>query len=344
MTRRTWMYICVILLLSVLTGACGNSAGVVPETSSVWKFAVISDTQGNPSEGTVVNEPVARMIAEDAVREEVDFVLVSGDLVNGWFRNNGVDFAEQYAIWKKTMAPVYQKGIRIYPIRGNHDHGPERTVLPPLPAQHEPAPGALERLEAAYREAVAQDLPRNGPEGEKGLTYSFIHKNAFIVALDEFKNQEHTVSQTWLDEQLAAVGNRHVFVYGHEPAFETIHRDNLAAFPDARDKFWDSLGAAGVRAYFCGHDHIYNRAVIADTKGREIRQIIAGTGGGSLKAWPGTYPDQRVRGEYHNEQYHGYLLITVDDAKATIEWKAMVNENDETAWKVLDSFVCDISK
>ena len=157
MTRRTWMHIFAILLLSVWAVACGQSGGVAPETFTAWKFAVVNDTQGNPREGTVVNEPVARMIAEDVVREKADFLLVGGDLINGWFRNNGVDFTEQYAIWKNAMSPIYQNSIRIYPIRGNHDHGPERTVLPPLPAQHEPAPGDLERLEKAYRDAVTGD-------------------------------------------------------------------------------------------------------------------------------------------------------------------------------------------
>ncbi|MDR0842702.1 MAG: metallophosphoesterase [Acidobacteriota bacterium] len=355
MSRRAWLKasaLLPLLPLSTLVGADGKliaaeSSTVSAEQFATWRFAVFSDTQGNPGVGTVVNERVTQTMAEDALREKADFVLVSGDLVSGWFRNGGVGFTEQYAIWKKAMEPVLQNGIRIFPVRGNHDHGPERMVLPPLPAQHEPAPGDLERLETAYRaavDAVNKDLPQNGPAGEKGLSYSFGHKNALIVGLDEYAQHEHLVSQEWLDAQLATAAGRHVFVYGHEPAFETIHRDNLAAFPEARDRFWDSLGAAGARTYFCGHDHIYNRGLIADSKGREIHQVISGTGGGSLKTWPGTYPDKRVRGEHHDEKHHGYLLVTVEGSKATVAWKALVARDDKTtSLEVLDSFAYDLA-
>jgi len=345
MKRRVWLWMLASVLLAALAGSCGKRAAVAPPDPGTWKFAAVFDTQGNPREGTVVNEPVARLIAEDIARERVDFVLMGGDLVNGWFRNGGVGFAGQYGIWKKAMAPVAQSGIRIFPIRGNHDHGPERTVLPPLPAQHEPAPGDLERLEKAYRDAVTTGVPRNGPAGTEGLTYSFAHKNALVVALDVYSGGEHRVPQEWLDAQLAGGGRRqrHIFVYGHEPAFETIHKDNLAAFPEARDRFWDSLGAAGARVYFCGHDHIYNRAAVADRQGREIRQVIAGTGGGALKSWPGAYPDPRVRGERHDERYHGYLLVTVAGTKATVAWKAIVSQPGGTSWKVLDAFAYDLA-
>jgi hypothetical protein len=344
-SRRAWLFAVAALLASLLAGACGKRAAVATGGAAAWRFAVVCDTQGNPRDGTVVNEAVARTIAEDIVRERVDFVLMGGDLVNGWFRNGGVSFPEQYAIWKRAMAPLLQGGVRIFPVRGNHDHGPERTVLPPLPAQHEPAPGDLERLEKAYREAVTGGLPGNGPAGAKGLTYGFVHKNALVVALDEYAGGEHRVPQAWLDAQLARADGRHVFAYGHEPAFETIHKDNLAAFPEARDRFWDSLGAAGARVYFCGHDHIYNRAAVADRQGREIRQVIAGTGGGALKSWPGSYPDPRVRGEGHSERHHGYLLVTVDGPRATVEWRAIVDPGGpggEVSWQVPDSFSYDL--
>ena len=94
----------------------------------------------------------------------------------------------------------------------------------------------------------------------------------------------------------------------------------------------------GARAYFCGHAHCYTRAVIKDRAGREIRQIIAGTGGGPLKAWAGAYGDKRVTGEFHDEKHRGYLLATVDGPAVTIAWKAMIEEGGTTIWKTLDVF------
>lgn len=40
---------------------------------------------------------------------------------------------------------------------------------------------------------------------------------------------------------------------------------------------------------------------------------------------------------FHNEEYHGYILVTIDGVKATVQWRAMVDISD-SGWKVLDSF------
>jgi hypothetical protein len=78
--------------------------------------------------------------------------------------------------------------------------------------------------------------------------------------------------------------------------------------------------------------------LIRDRAGREIRQIIAGTGGGSLKAWPGAYGDKRVSGEFHDDKHRGYLLVTVEGPRVTIEWKALLDEGGAAVWRILDSF------
>jgi hypothetical protein len=74
-----------------------------------------------------------------------------------------------------------------------------------------------------------------------------------------------------------------------------------------------------------------------------VRQIIAGTGGGRLRKWDGKYKNARVKGEYHNQDYHGYVLVTVEGAKANIKWKALV---DEAAgeWKIMDAFSITASR
>jgi hypothetical protein len=340
--KRNFILLFLLLLLSRLGAPGGNGAVRLQENPPSWTFAVISDTQGDNKEiagKSCINDAVLRALAEDIVREHPDFVLVAGDLVNGWFKNGGTDYAVQYVHWKEAMRPVYAAGIRVYPIRGNHNDGPERLALPPLPANLEPPPGTPERMKIAFREAFPESyIPRNGPAGEEGLTYSFGHKNAFIIGLDQYTGGQHKVNQGWLDRQLAENKNPHVFVYGHEPAFETNHKDNLAFFSKERDLFWNSLGKAGGRVYFCGHDHFYNRALIPDSAGNEIRQIIVGTGGGTLKAWAGKYADPRVRGEFHDGDHSGYVLVTVEEKKATIRWKGFPKTDGPVAWSVLDSF------
>jgi hypothetical protein len=338
--QKQLKFILAPLILAFLL-ICGAS-WAFQEHPAPWSFAVISDTQGNNSiknSKSCINKTVVQAIAGDIVRENPDFVLVAGDLVNGWFRNGGTDYATQYANWKEAMRPVYKAGIRVYPIRGNHDSGPERLALPPLPSHLEPPPGTPILLKKAFKDAFPETyIPKNGPVDEKGLTYSFVHKNVFVVGLDQYTGGQHKINQKWLDMQLAGNKAPHIFIYGHEPAFETDHKDNLAFYPGDRDLFWNSIGRAGGRIYFCGHDHFYNRALISDNYGNQIQQIIAGTGGGRLRRWSGAYKDeQRVQGEYHNGDHHGYILVTVEGMKVTVAWRAIVQENNTTSWRILDS-------
>lgn len=328
-----------IYLLLTFTGACSSSGnnpkGDLPE----WRFAVISDTQGGRDDPSCINTPIVCAIAVDIVKAKAEFVLVSGDLVNGWFRNGGTGYAGQYANWKRALGPVFSAGIRVFAVRGNHDSGPERYVLPPLPEKFEPGEEALARLEKEFKNAVIQSYtPMNGPANEKGLTYSFVYRNALIIGLDQYTGGQHRVNQAWLDGQLKGKMALHLFVFGHEPAFEANHRDNLSFYADSRDLFWDSIGRAGGRIYFCGHDHFYNRAAVPDSNGNSIWQIIQGTGGGKLRDWSGIYTgNKNVRLEYYNNKYHGYVLVNVKGKLVEVEWRALVDPG-EGAWQSLDKF------
>ena len=326
--QRTIIFLLLASLF--LAVACGKGDS--------WKFAVISDTQGSHAVEDCINRSILEKIAADIVAEKAKIVLVSGDLINGWIRNYGKDFPEQYGDWKTAMKPVYDANIEVYPIRGNHDDGPERLVLPPLPPERDPAPEALKRLRAAYRDAFKEySYLSAGPDGKDGFGYSFVYRNVFFVGMDLYNGEQHRVNLKWLAGEFEANAQPHVFVYGHEPAFEVIHKDNLSYYREERDLFWDMIGNAGCKIYFCGHDHIYNRSQIADSTGNEIWQVIAGTGGGRLRKWEGEYKDAHVKGQYHNQDYHGYILVAINEGKAVIKWKALV---DEAAgkWKVLDTF------
>jgi hypothetical protein len=339
-----------VALFLLLLVFCGCASGPkVLEQIPPWKFAVISDTQGNKdtdSQKPFINEKVLTIIADDIVREHPDVVLVSGDLVNGWLHNGGTDYAAQFAAWKEIMKPVYDAGIEVYPIRGNHEDGPERLALSPLPANLEPPAGSQAALKDAFQKAFNQScIPLNGPEGEKGLTYSFSHKNALIIGLDEYSVSQHKINQAWFEAQIAGNKEAHLFVYGHEPAFGVSHKDNLSFFPEDRDKFWNAIGKGNGRVYFCGHDHMYNRAAIADSSGNVIRQIVVGTGGGSQRKWSGQYlEDNRVKGEYSKDNVYSYALVTIDGPRATMQWKTINGEQTNNDWQALDAFSYDLSE
>jgi hypothetical protein len=345
--KKSNYFLIWLLLTFLLLGSCIHSSrtqrGSVP-----WKFVLLSDTQGDNKEEvgkSCINGPVLRRIAGQIVKERPDFVLVAGDLVNGWFRNGGTDYATQFANWKSAMEAIYRVGIPVFPIRGNHENAPDRIVLSPLPAHLEPPSETAVLLKQAFRNAFPEAyIPKNGPEEEEGLTYSFARKNAFIVGLDQYGNHPHKVNQCWLDQELTGNSKPHIFVYGHEPAFEVRHRDCLAFYPKDRDAFWDSIGRAGGRVYFCGHDHLYDRAVIEDKAGNPIRQVIAGTAGGLLISLPSRYKEiKRVKGEYSDVDHHGYLLATIEEMKVTIAWKALLKDEGVGAWSILDSFSYTLS-
>lgn len=273
-----------------------QAGAVVVDTeagSTAWRFAVVGDT----------HVPTAALIAEMVTSMKADgvnLVLVPGDIVEGGAGANTAELRTQLAAWKAHMAPLYAAGIGVYPIRGNHEADVKGDTL------------------AVWNEAFsgAYALPSNGPSGETNLTYSFTHKNALFLGLDEYVSI-HRVNQPWVDQQLAARGNRpHVFAFGHEPAFKAFHTDCLDDYPAERDAFWNSLKGAGAKLYLSGHDHFFDAARIDDGDGNasdDLMQVVVGGGGGTLfdrYAYVGANSTFTPTNLAH-DMANGYLLVEV---------------------------------
>lgn len=285
-----------------------------------WTFAVVCDTRGGSKYAdTGVNDVVTRAIADAIVKDDCDLVLVPGDMINGVSDTNSVSTEEQFENWKTAMSPVYNAGIKVYTVRGNHE---------------------IKSSGDDFIEAFGADNPDNGPQSEKDLTYNFTHNNAFFIGIDEYAdNQTHKVNQEWVDSQLKNTSEQHIFFFGHEPAFRVNHKSCLEIYPEERDEFWNSIGSAGCQVYFCGHDHFYNRACIKDDSGNKIYQIIDGSGGAPFVKWDPSKgkENSRFKLEYHNQVDYGYSLVTVDGDKVNIEWKAW-NGSGDPVWVTKDSF------
>lgn len=297
-SKVLWILAALALLLAA---GCEEQVLKPISTETPWRFIVTGDSR---SEGrnNGVNVRIVAELAEEIVSKNVDFVLWTGDLVNGGVSQRRME--RQFSTWHKTMKPVYDAGIGVYPVRGNHDKGrPSGT-------------GAWDKF-FGY-------LPDNGPAGEKNLTYSFTHNNTLIIGVDQYIKKSR-VNQTWLDEQLAANTGSHIFVFGHEPAFEADHKDCLDDYPAKRDRFWTSIEKAGGRAYFCGHDHFYNHASADDdgNPANDVHQYIVGTAGAPLYEWSPPYDGNNgpytLRNVYHAQEY-GYVLVEIDGLGATLTW------------------------
>ncbi len=291
---------------------------------AVWRFAVIGETRGdgtNTPADPWVNTPVVNALAQAIAREDVAFVMAVGNLVYGQPPSDpggpGTNLAVQFAQWKAALAPVYEAGIPVYPVRGERD------------ARGDTPQGT------AFRAALGAAVPRNGPTGEVGLTYGFAHRNAVILGLDQ-SVRPHRVNQDWLDANLPAGGWPHLFVFGAEPAVQVETPDCLARERAARNAFLDGLARWEGHYYVCGGDRFYNRARLWTAGGgAALEQVVVGTGGAPAGEWAGAYGRDYGEGGMAARERHvggmpGYLLVTVSNFAVTLAWKASTNLADWT--------------
>ena len=136
--------------------------------------------------------PALAPIAKAIAAEKPDLALYVGDLINGGDLTNASpmqnNFSGQFSNWKDAVSPVHNfatgAGIPLYVIRGNHEAGFGPAAAPLL---------------NTYLSSVAAGMPANGPPGEEKLSYSFTHKNAKFIALDNYiahNGKKETVNQS----------------------------------------------------------------------------------------------------------------------------------------------------
>jgi len=275
-----------------------------------WRFAVLGDTHIESSDSVV--EMIQYMLADD-----IDCLLLVGDLAEGGKGASKTELQEQLAQWKSVFAPLYEHNVGVFPIRGNHEADVVNNQL-------------------AWNAVFSGNylLPQNGPSTELNLSYSIANKNALFVLLDNYSTI-HKVNQDWVDKQLETNILPHVFVFGHEAAFKVFHADCLDDSLQARNTFWQSMAKAGVKTYFCGHDHFVDAALVDDGDGNQnndIYQYLVGTGGGWLMSqysnYNGTNAPYLPKRIFHDMEY-GYALVEIsgtgqNDRDVTITWKKRV--------------------
>lgn len=293
------------------------------KSQSSWRFAVLGDTHVGSSD--TLTEMIPFILADS-----VDCIIVCGDEAEGGLAASGAQLQAQLQTWQNYFAPFYNQGIGVYAIRGNHEAD---------------AHNSISAWNAAFSGAYV--LPQNGPAGEENLTYSFIHKNAKFICLDNYINL-HTINQNWLNQQLNSNTSAHVFVFGHEPAFKVFHTDCMDDSVNYRNAFWQSMSQAGVRAYFCGHDHFLDVAKVEDGDGdstNNVYQYLVGTGGGWLMPQysnyngnNGSYTPQRI---FHDME-HGYSIVEINgdgqnDCNVTLTFKKRTWNNTTLPWEYISS-------
>lgn len=305
-----------------------------------WTFVVFGDSRDNTRDTLTGVSPYLSPLADAIAAEKPDLVMYNGDLVSGWIISNSspvaTDYQAQFRNWMNAVAPIYnyttKSGTPLYVIRGNHEDGPNQTVMPLL---------------EAYLGSVATDMPRNGPPGEEKLTYSFTWKGAKFIAIDEYlphDGRKETVNQTWVDQELTNETRPFIFVFGHTPAFlvEDDKEDkgyDIAVHPASRDAFWDSLVRHQATAYFSGHAHLYVRG-----EKQGLQQVVSGNGGAMGHSFNPAEADPALTIEYpltaadRAGENVGYLVITVNESGKTLYAVQKVYHPLTKQWTLGDRF------
>ncbi|MCE5278521.1 MAG: metallophosphoesterase [Planctomycetaceae bacterium] len=297
-----------------------------PAAAEGWKFVVMSDSQGSSGDSTEgVATRTLKIVVDDVVKNvKPDLIMFTGDLVQG--AATAEELEKQLMTFRSTMAPVYEAKIPLYAMRGSHDTGPNVT-----------RPWAAGVWNKVFAGPYA--MPANGPADEKGLTYSFTHKNATFIAIDGYKTPDTmklTIDQKWVDAQLAANTAPHVFAFQHTQIKKVEHSESLDNTGPMRDAFVKSLVAAGGRAFFCGHMHVSNCTRLnndavdpaAKSEADDFYQIIVPPSCTKSYSWKNRkYDGKKIPGMTPSTVHHsqtrepGYVIVEVDGLKVTLTAK-----------------------
>jgi hypothetical protein len=118
-----------------------------------------------------------------------------------------------------------------------------------------------------------------------------------VINTDPVGNDAHAPT-AWLETDLSAPvgrGVKHLFVFGHKPAF-TYYYGAVTPLPAApsgldndlasRDLFWDVIEKYGA-TYFCGHEHVFHLSqprLGNPTKPGKAWQVLVGSGSSPFEA------------------------------------------------------------
>jgi len=299
-----------------------------------WSFVVTGDVRDKDTTNTGVSSYLPA-ISDKIVSLGPKAVFLSGDLINGDELPSSPDpnkpripYAVQFANFKSYlgMKSVYDAGIDIYPVRGNHESGGHNDK-PPIPS-----------LKQAYYDAVGLSVPQNGPnngpsDNQVGYSWNLKLNNIRVIGVDDYfyfnpaqqgNSNYYKIDQAWLETQLTKTApKRYTFVMAHEPVYYLEKQSDFygSTSPEGvadRKEFWDSLGSNGVKMYLCSHVHNVQVGTANDSHGNTIYQNMIGNGGAPLDSPSKSDPNLNMT--YQDFTSYGFALFTVTNESMAINY------------------------
>jgi hypothetical protein len=217
-------------------------------------------------------------------------------------------FYRQYGFWRGMVAPLMESGTYVVPVPGNHEVQSKPMGKKAQPENENAWRANMGDLivdadrfqKIVGTEASNINVQNNGAldglsSDQSQLSYSFdVQDSHFAIINTDPVGKDNTAPVAWLSkdlEEAQARGAKHVFVFGHKPAYSynlgTDEKPNpgiagLDKFIPARDTFWDVIERAGA-TYFCGHEHEFH---MEQPRGAAW-QVLVGSGGSPWDAQPG---------------------------------------------------------
>jgi hypothetical protein len=237
------------------------------------------------------------------------FLFFTGDAILG-YTDDSVKLLGELAAWRDIWEHSSCKaaGIELVPIPGNHESQNSSKVATPF------AERAWLRVMSPYIKhggngpAPRQNDPDSLLTDQRDFTYSFDFEGShFLVISTDPAGRDWRPPVHWIASDLTAAHanstTRHIFAFGHKPAYEYNYDselgekyDGLAKYPEHRDMLWKAFEDSHVDAMITAHNHIY-RAFQPTGK---TWMVIAGNGGSKLEKE--STPAQR---------FYGFTLIQV---------------------------------
>ncbi len=283
--------ICLLLNFTAFAGYGNSIKHRVVKDSVLYSFVTVGCNRIEKTDTSADNPSTANVFHLQRTFQDIlllsplpKYFFFTGDMVLGYTKGDTALLRKELTAWVNLYlaSGLPEKGVKMIPIQGNHES---------LFSKKKPASPEAEAVWLSVMKPFIQN--NNGPKAgedalttdQSSLTYSFNYKNShFIILNTDGAGRESSIPVSWITKDLAANKKnraiKHIYVFGHKPAYPAPNEDGLNSHLETRDSFWTALEQNNCEAMFAAHNHLYYQV---QPHAEKIWQIVAGNGGSKLE-------------------------------------------------------------